>query len=385
MTDGTVQLHFNADDVSGTQALISRDAYRQDEAGHLTIYLSGDNLVVRLQSETESYTITASDVVTPGTSHQMAFSFGAGGMELYLDGDLVGTNSYTGGIEGNDEPWAIGANAWRSDTGTNSSLRHFFQGEIAEVAIFDSQLSSADIGELYTAGLDPLPLISGTEGNDTLDGTIVSEQIEGAAGDDAIAGAAGDHRLFGGAGNDTQDGGIGADQLDGGDGVDTATYTESDLGVTVDLAAGTGSGGLADGDTLTNIENVTGSDYADTLTGDETDNLLIGLGGDDTLTGSGGDDNLVGGDGNNTLSGGTGNDELSGGAGDDILEGGDGSDYLNSGDGADILAGSAGNDYLKGGAGADSLDGGDGVDKAYYTSSAEGVNVNLETGIGSGG
>ncbi len=52
--------------------------------------------------------------------------------------------------------------------------------------------------------------------------------------------------------------------------------------MTVNLADGTAEGGDADGDTLTNIENLYGSDHADVLTAGAESALLIGFDGDDT-------------------------------------------------------------------------------------------------------
>lgn len=98
--------------------------------------------------------------------------------------------------------------------------------------------------------------------------------------------------LIGGLGNDTLDGGVGADILDGGDGIDTASYFDatdsspSTQGVTISLANGTASGGDATGDTLTSIENVIGTDYADTIEGDAGNNRLEGGRGDDILSGA---------------------------------------------------------------------------------------------------
>jgi Ca2+-binding RTX toxin-like protein len=66
----------------------------------------------------------------------------------------------------------------------------------------------------------------------------------------------------------------------------------------VSLLSGTGSGGYAQGDTLTNIEHLTGSWYDDFLIGNDGDNVLAGLGGDDILKGGGGADTLFGGSGN---------------------------------------------------------------------------------------
>src|SRR5262249_57705343 len=78
--------------------------------------------------------------------------------------------------------------------------------------------------------------------------------------------------------------------LDGGAGNDTASYDTSSTAVTVNLATGTGSGGDAQGDTLTNIENLIGSTFNDTLIGDQNANVLIGGAGADTLIGGGGSD-----------------------------------------------------------------------------------------------
>ena len=73
---------------------------------------------------------------------------------------------------------------------------------------------------------------------------------------------------MGGADSDYLEGGFGADVIDGGDGFDIAGYELSDAGVTIDLATGTAQGGHAEGDTLTGIELIVGSSYADRLTGD---------------------------------------------------------------------------------------------------------------------
>ena len=59
---------------------------------------------------------------------------------------------------------------------------------------------------------------------------------------------------------------------------------------------------------MSNIENLTGSDFADTLTGDSGNNVLTGGAGADALIGNAGNDTLTGGAGNDTLTGGAGND-----------------------------------------------------------------------------
>ncbi|MEE4015812.1 hypothetical protein V1T76_27365 [Roseibium sp. FZY0029] len=57
-------------------------------------------------------------------------------------------------------------------------------------------------------------------------------------------------------------------------------------------------GGEAEGDTLTNIENISGSAYSDTIIGDANANYLLGQDGDDILGGDAGNDQLDGGNGN---------------------------------------------------------------------------------------
>ena len=92
---------------------------------------------------------------------------------------------------------------------------------------------------------------------------------------------------------------------------------------------GTGQGGDAEGDTLTGIEWLSGSDYGDHLAGDDGDNGLNGDGGDDTLDGGAGNDWLDGGAGEDMLTGGEGTDNFVFGDGDTVTDFEDGSDLIN--------------------------------------------------------
>ena len=145
----------------------------------------------------------------------------------------------------------------------------------------------------------------------------------------------------------------------GGAGIDTADYSTGSDGVTANLVTGISGStvsipGVGSGtDSLTDIENLTGSLFNDSLIGNTGNNLLIGLAGDDTLSGDDGFDTLDGGDGNDNLTGGLRADILNGGLGDDQLAGGQGMDTLDGGDGNDTLRGALGTDVLTGGLGAD--------------------------------
>jgi Ca2+-binding RTX toxin-like protein len=162
-------------------------------------------------------------------------------------------------------------------------------------------------------------VLTGLDGNDVLHGGAGFDGLVGGEDDDILFGGEGGDWLFGGDGDDILEGGAGGDLILGGDNNDTLSYTDSDAAVTINLAAGTASGGHAEGDLFDEIENVTGSDYADTLTGDSGANVLKGGGGADTLSGGGGADRLVGGAGDDLLIGGTGTDVLIGGADDDTF------------------------------------------------------------------
>lgn len=176
----------------------------------------------------------------------------------------------------------------------------------------------------------------------------VIDNMTGSAFADTLVGDQRANILSGHAGDDTLAGLAGADQLIGGPGLDTADYSVSDAPVTVRLHTLAAYGGHAQGDTfpetvsvsyltaggivrievLPDVENLTGSTYADILAGDRRDNVLDGKAGDDTLYGGpgGGDDLMLGGEGDDTIFGGQGADTLIGGSGSDRLIGGLGAD-----------------------------------------------------------
>ena len=90
--------------------------------------------------------------------------------------------------------------------------------------------------------------------------------------------------------------------VDGGAGEDDLSYLGAPTGVTVDLGrAGPQDTGGAGVDTIAEIENIEGTDHADTLTGNAGFNYVISNGGDDLLDGAAGDDAITGGDGNDAV------------------------------------------------------------------------------------
>ena len=247
--------------------------------------------------------------------------------------------------------------------------------------------------------------------------------LTGNAFNNVLVGGAGDDTLEGGDGNDTLHGGTGADALNGGTGIDRVAYLDAPAGLTVDLAVAANNTGIAAGDSFDSIENLSGSNFDDTLRGDGAANRIWGAAGDDTLEGGDGNDTLNGGAGADALNGGTGIDRASYSdapsgltvdlavaanntgiaAGDsfdsienlygsnfaDTLRGDGGANKIGGGAGDDTLEGGDGNDILSGGAGADALNGGTGIDRVSYSGATAGLTVDLavaanNTGIAAG-
>lgn len=224
------------------------------------------------------------------------------------------------------------------------------------------------------------------------------QNLTGSSYNDALVGDGNNNSLNGGGGDDLLEGMSGADALNGGSGVDTATYSRASLGVVASLTTAlVTTTNDANGDTYNSIENLTGSNYADTLIGDGANNTLNGSGGDDVLEGMGGADVLLGGTGNNTASyehaaGGltvslanavlnTG--EAAGDAYSNVqnITGSRFSDNLTGDGSSNILTGGDGDDVLEGMENADILNGGLGTDTATYANSSTFVIASLTSGL----
>lgn len=134
------------------------------------------------------------------------------------------------------------------------------------------------------------------------EGNDGADSFTGSAYADTLSGGKGDDWLSGYYGNDLIEGGEGADFVDGGIGNDTATYANSAARVSISLLSGKASGGDATGDRFRGIENLVGSDFNDKLTGTNTNNILTGGKGNDLLIGLRGRDTFNGGEGRDTVS-----------------------------------------------------------------------------------
>jgi Ca2+-binding RTX toxin-like protein len=137
-------------------------------------------------------------------------------------------------------------------------------------------------------------VVLGTNVGEVAVGNTISEVFRALDGNDWITP---------GGGNDMIDGGGGIDMVSFVDLVDTPGRTFNDFRLDIDLSAGTavnhdGSEQIS----LSNVERVTGTIFADRIKGDAGDNQLRGLGDYDWFTATIGEDTMNGGTGRDMIS-----------------------------------------------------------------------------------
>ena len=189
-----------------------------------------------------------------------------------------------------------------ADLGENNAL----YSPVGNARIYLSAVTGTDQGIYFES-------IVGTHGGDTMTGGGGAiDFLSGLGGNDTMSVESGTRGFFrGGDGDDEMTGADQDDQFIGGDGADTILGNGGDdevrydrragstepmpaQGVVVNLATGTATDNWGNTDVfLDAIENVRGSDYADSITGNGIGNRIEGLDGNDTLTGRGGADIYV--------------------------------------------------------------------------------------------
>ena len=307
--------------------------------------------------------------------------------DIRIDDTVYGYQSNVDGyLDGFFESWTVGG-------------KDSFRFEVALTLYDNGGNDTLDLRtDVYDQRVDLRPEgisdVYGLFGNLVIARDTLIENFIAGSGNDEIIGNAAANRLVAGDGDDWLQGNAGNDMLEGGAGMDTASYQGSDAGVTVKLRDGTGAGGHAEGDVLSGIEHLIGSDHADIFGGDSHANRLSGMDGDDGLWGSSGDDVLEGGAGADRLNGGGGEDTASYAASDAGVvvrlhsmeaRGGHAEgdtfigtvtiedtevpdiEHLTGSSYADVLAGDLRDNTLRGRAGDDTLYGGpDGGDDRMY-------------------
>jgi Ca2+-binding RTX toxin-like protein len=209
-----------------------------------------------------------------------------------VTGDGVGTDTLVGfrGIYGsNFDDTLIGNDDNQVSNSTDNDIQGMGGNDILEPLRGTDTVMGGSGVDLVTYANDvaiDINLITGTAlttPGDEVDTIAGIENVTGSPQGDTITGDGNDNVLEGLGGDDA---------LAGNGGSDTASFAglAGPLGIDVNLSLGTSAGDGAD--SLTGIENVTGSEQADVILGDGNPNLLDGLGGNDNVDGRLGPDQL---------------------------------------------------------------------------------------------
>lgn len=335
----------------------------------------------------DDFTVTYNDeqmMVLPsgGTGYEIFAGDGDDTVRAGAGQDIVrgesGNDSLYGGIGNDLLDGGTGADLLDGGTGTDTSTYASASGGVT-VSLTPGLSGFSSTGEASGDTFNSIENIIGSSYNDTLigDGNV--------------------NTLSGGAGNDILEGMGGADTLIGGTGSNTASYEHAHSGLLVSLDNPVINTGDAAGDTFTQIQNLTGSAFNDTLIGNSSSNILNGGSGDDILEGMGSADTLIGGSGSNTASyehseagltasldnPGINTGDATGDTYTQIhnLTGSSFNDILTGDSGNNIIYGGTGDDVLQGMAGADSLDGDLGTDTASYANASTFISASLTAGL----
>jgi Ca2+-binding RTX toxin-like protein len=184
------------------------------------------------------------------------------------------------GADGND--YLVGSAGGQSFIGGAGEdiVSYAFAAAGVEVHLGGPSLNTGEAaGDTYSGIED----VFGSQFADGLVGDGNANRLTGLAGNDELWGNGGADILDGGAGNDYLAGSDGGQTFIGGDGEDVVSYTFAASGVVANLATPSSNAGEAAGDTYSGIEDLYGSQFADTLVGDANANRLTGWGGNDTF------------------------------------------------------------------------------------------------------
>ncbi|MFY9293476.1 MAG: calcium-binding protein [Methylorubrum rhodinum] len=250
---------------------------------------------------------------------------------------------YSAAGDAQGDPQPLGQEALALDAGVTSDGRILvtYADRYASIItnILDPRAAQLHVGGSGTGFVPSGATVFGTGDGNFAAPTVLTARPT----DSRLFGDDGVNRLIGRGGNDVLTGGRGRDIVQGGGGNDTVVIRSNEAIDVVDGGAGTdlldlsrisagGRGvfidmkqavftGPGSAGSIRNVENVSGTQYRDTIYGGALANVIRGNGGNDVLEGGGGRDTVDGGVGDDTI-------RIRDGEGIDHVRGGDGRDTL---------------------------------------------------------
>jgi hypothetical protein len=159
--NATISFWFYSQSLTGDRALLSKDSTGYDTGGHLHVWTTGTTLKARLSTNGSSPYGTGNDFevsasgMTVNTWRHVTVTLGAGGLRLYVNGSLVSSVTYPGGMGassgdiGNYQPLVLGAGTLTAGDLTHLPLTTFFQGRLDDLRIYREVLDPTQIQRLY--------------------------------------------------------------------------------------------------------------------------------------------------------------------------------------------------------------------------------------------
>lgn len=156
IAQGTVAFSFTAADTDGNQGLFTKDASGYAGGGnHFAVYLDGNTLTARFQDGANEVKLEF-DGISAGTEYEVAATFGPGGAELWVNGNLVASDPLVMDWTTNVEFIQWGALGWGSDSG-EAGFVFPFEGSITDKQVYSEVLTASQIAALA----------AGSSGNNT--------------------------------------------------------------------------------------------------------------------------------------------------------------------------------------------------------------------------
>ncbi len=140
LTSFSVSAWFKSDDTSSSnQSIISSRINSIGASKGVDIFINNNQLYSRIYNNGATEVIVA--FTDTSSWHQVVLTYDGTTLEMYLDNVSKGTS--TGAYSNSGANWLIGK--WNN--GSN-----FFNGNIDEVAVFNTELSASDVSTIYNGG-----------------------------------------------------------------------------------------------------------------------------------------------------------------------------------------------------------------------------------------
>lgn len=141
----TVELVFQADDLTGRQVLYEEGG----GTNAIALYLDNDRIYYAARDSGDFGPFDISTEVEAGVVYHAAFVLDAAGGTFtgYLNGEVVGVGAVTQPLSAHSGAVAIGRNAGGTffHDGANAGNGEYFQGRIADFALYNAVLSQSDL------------------------------------------------------------------------------------------------------------------------------------------------------------------------------------------------------------------------------------------------